>query len=123
MSAALKPTYGELIAMLEAAEGEAKANGGSVSEILISQFHHQYPRIPIGRKGRFYDTVQRIAAPIRSSTRSRQLNGSPLRSYLGRVWMPRIRNTRQGMLHKTMKMSWHYLEFCFPAQEECPSSL
>ena len=81
--------------MLEAAEGESKISGNSVSELLVSYFHRQYPSVPIGRPGRFHDTVQRIAAPTRHS-RGKQLGGSPLCSYLKRVWTPRIRNTQQG---------------------------
>jgi hypothetical protein len=91
-----KPTYGELIHMLEAAEGQSKISGESVSELLASYFHRQYPFIPIGRPSRFHDTVQRIAAPTQRNTMGKQLGGSPLRSYLQRVWMPRIRNTQQG---------------------------
>ena len=92
------PTYGELIQMLESAEGEAKISEESVPELLLSYFHRQYPFIPIGRASRFYDTVQRIAAPTRSSARVKYLDGSPLHSYLKRVWMPRIRNTQQGIV-------------------------
>ena len=91
----LKPTYGDLIQKLEAAEEQSKTSEESVSDLLVSCFHRQYPSIPIGRPSRFHDTVQRIAAPTRQ-TRGRQLGGSPLRSYLRRVWMPRIRNTQQG---------------------------
>ena len=69
------PTYGELIQMLESAEGEAKISEDSVPELLLYYFHRQYP---IGRASRFYDTVQRIAAPTRSSARVKQLDGSPL---------------------------------------------
>ena len=94
----LIPTYGELIQMLESAEGEAKISEESVPELLLSYFHRQYPFIPIGRASRFYDTVQRITAPTRSSARVKQLDGSPLHSYLKRVWMPRIRNTQQGIV-------------------------
>lgn len=94
-----KPTYGELIQMLEGAERQSKISGESVSELLLSHFHHQYPSIPIGRPSRFHDTVQRIAAPTRS-TRGKQLDGSPLCSYLKRVWMPRTRNTQQGIIMK-----------------------
>ena len=91
----LIPTYGELIQMLESAEREAKISEESVPELLLSYFH---PFIPIGRASRFYDTVQRITAPTRSSARVKQLDGSPLHSYLKRVWMPRIRNTQQGIV-------------------------
>lgn len=108
-----KPTYGELIEMLETAEGEAKISRESVSELLLCYFHKRYPHIPIGRASRFYDTVRRIAAPTQS-TRLRKLDGSPLRSYLKRVWMPRIRNTQQGDCYRHKKVSrvgiiWVYL--------------
>ena len=85
------PTYGELIDMMETAENLATTSGDSVAELLCSFFHKNYPHIFIGRASRFYDTVKRIAAPTHSS-RLNQLNGSPLRSYLRRVWAPRIRN-------------------------------
>ena len=94
----LKPTYGELIEMLQSAEREAKKMDKSVSELLALKFHSKYSYISIGRHGRFHDTVQRIAAPTRSSRGVKYLNGSPLRSYLKRVWMPRIRNKEQGTL-------------------------
>lgn len=84
--------------MLDSAEREAEKSDKLVSELLVIKFHHKYSHIPIGRASRFYDTVQRIAAPTRSSRRTGHLNGSPLRSYLKRVWMPRIRNNEQGML-------------------------
>ena len=109
-----KPTYGELIEMLLSAEEEAKINGESISELLLSIFRRRYPHISIGRASRFYDTVRRIAAPTQSSTRLRQLDGSPLRSYLKRVWMPRIRNTQQGnCINKEIEKSRHYLGLLF----------
>lgn len=77
-----KPTYGELIELLDVAEKSANDTGESVSERLCSQFCELYPHIPIGRPGRFCDTVQRLAAPTRSSSRGKPLYGSPLRSYL-----------------------------------------
>ena len=103
-----KPTYGELIQMLESAEGEAKISEESVPELLLSYSHHQYPFIPIGRASRFYDTVQKIAASTRSSARVKQLDGSPLHSYLKRVWMPRIRNTQQGIVKKEKSVSVNF---------------
>ena len=94
--ASQKPTYGELIQLLGDAEKSAKNTGQCVSELLCFHFQKLYPHIPIGRPGRFYDTVQRVAAPTRPSSRN-PLCGSPLRSYLKRSWSPRIRNTKQGI--------------------------
>ena len=95
--ASANPTYGDLINLLEAAETEAKTTGDSVSDLLVAHFHRRYPLVSIGQASRFYDTVRRIAAPTRTSTRPSQLDGSPLRSYLKRIWIPRIRNAKQGL--------------------------
>ena len=78
------PTYGVLIDLLDRND-EAH---------LYSEFKSMYPLIPVGRPKRFYETVQRIAAPTRPSLISGpKLHGSPLRSYRRRLWEPRIRNS------------------------------
>ena len=116
-----KPTYGELIHMLEAAEGQSKISGES--ELLASYFHRQYPFIPIGRPSRFHDTVQRIAAPTQCNTMGKQLGGSPLRSYLKRVWMPRIRNTHQGDNEVKINSLYWVFKFAFCQQVPRPPFL
>ena len=109
--ASANPTYGDLINLLEAAETEAKTTGDSVSDLLVAHFHQRYPLVSIGRASRSYDTVRRIAAPTRTSTRPSQLDGSPLRSYLKRIWIPRIRNGKQGLLcfKKSMGIIWNII--------------
>ena len=81
-----KPSYGELIDLFE----ETKHGG---EEFLCSKFRNLYPEIYIGRPRRFYETVQRIAAPTKASLRGEsKLQGSQLASYRKRSWEPRIRN-------------------------------
>ena len=85
------PTYGELIAFLEAAEREC--GGISTAEILARKVSMKYPDVPIRRPSRFLDTVKRLAAPTKPSPLGPpKLTDSPLRSYLRREWMPRTRN-------------------------------
>ena len=87
------PTYGELIAMLEDAEIEAKCSEMSAPDLLETKFYSKYPHILISRPGRLFDSISRIAAPTRSSAIGpRKLDGSPLQSYLERTWLPRTRN-------------------------------
>ena len=83
-----KPTYGELIDLLEEVEHESPNN----ENLLYSKFKVLYPKIYIGRPRRFYETVTRLAAPTKSSLRKSNLTGSPLTSYRKRIWQPRLRN-------------------------------
>ena len=95
------PTYGELINMLKISEKKAETmcNSG-VAELLTAEFHHKFPQTSISRPSRSLDTVRRLEAPTRpSALGQRKLDGSPLKSYLKRKWIPRIWNThlQQGM--------------------------
>ena len=84
-----KPTYGELIDIFEEAERECPNN----EEVLCSKIKQLYPKIPIGRPRRFYETVSRIVAPTKPSLRGEcKLQGSSLTFYRKRTWEPRIRN-------------------------------
>ena len=89
----VNPTYEELISLLDFSENQAThSKGETVADILAQQFKSRFPHIPISRPGRFLDTVRRLAAPTKSSTIGKTpLNGTPLRSYLQRQWIPRIR--------------------------------
>ena len=85
------PTYGELLFFLEDAEMKCDRTT-TVAELLVTNMRQKYPSIPINRPDRFLDTVRRIAARTKSSTRHPQkLDGSPLCFYLGRKWIPRTR--------------------------------
>lgn len=92
MAANMNPTYGELFSFLEAAELEASQTEVSTARILVRNFHLEYPTVPISRPGRFLDTVKRLAAATRPSAVRPAMAGTPLRSYLQRRWIPRIRN-------------------------------
>ena len=97
MAVCKDPTYGELINLLETAEIERNAET-SVADLLAAKFCEKYRNIPINRPSRFLDTIKRIAAPTRPcAIGQRKLEGSPLRSYLRRRWVPRIRH-KQGKL-------------------------
>ena len=91
--AVAKPSYGELIDMLDAAETEAaKRRSTNASILLLQKFKLNYRHISIGRPERFYDTVCRIAAPTRPSLRGpAKLLGSPLVTYRRRTWVPSTR--------------------------------
>jgi len=92
---------------------------------LVSLFHSPYPHIPIGCASCFNDRVQGIASLTQSFTRMKYLDGSPLHSYLKRVWSPRIRN-KQGTLAvacRKTNLSGHYLDFALPAQDVHPTIL
>ena len=100
------PTYGELIKMLKISERKAETvcNSG-IAELLTAEFQHKFPHIPVSRPSRFLDTVRRLEAPTRpSALGQRKLDGSSLRSYLKRKWIPRNRNThqQQGMYTRIM---------------------
>jgi len=79
------PTYGQLIDILERSSDQ---------DSLLLEVKNEFPLLQnIGRPGRFFNTVQRIAAPTLSSTLgSAKLAGSPLKTYRKRVWEPRTRN-------------------------------
>ena len=84
-----KPTYGELIDLLE----EVDVENPNDENLLYSKFKALYPNIYVGRPRRFYETVSRLAAPTKNSLRGNaSLTGSPLGSYRKRVWQPRLRN-------------------------------
>ena len=90
-----RPTYGELIDLLEKSEKEAPSD----YEALCSKFQQLYPHIRIARPKRFYDTVSRITAPTKPSSKGdSKLCGSPLATYRKREWIPRVRNTT-GMVY------------------------
>lgn len=90
VTASRKPTYGELIDLLESSEKEAPSDYA----VLCAKFQEMYPHIRIARPQRFYDTVSRIAAPTKPSSRGEgKLYGSPLATYRRREWVPRVRNT------------------------------
>ncbi len=92
------PTYGKLIDLLEEVEVNSSYIEISTAEVLASRFCSEYPHLTISRPGRFYDTVQRIAAPTRpSSVGEEKLKGSPLSLYMKRVWKPRTRNIIRSM--------------------------
>ena len=92
MAASKFPTFGELIAFLEAAESESNAEA-SIAEIITLKVRTKYPEIPILRPSRFLDCMERLAAPTKpSSIGPPKLTHSPLRSYLRREWIPRTRN-------------------------------
>ena len=81
-----KPTYGELIDLLEQSES---------AEDLYLKFKRLHPDITIGRH--FYDTVCRIAAPTKPALTGKcGLTEVQLVSYRNKIWQPRIRN-KPGM--------------------------
>ena len=90
-----KPSYGELIDMLSAAESEAvKSRNTHTSTLLLEKFKQSYKHVSISRPERFYDTVCRIAAPTKPSLNgTAKLLGSPLVTYRRRTWVPK--NTRE----------------------------
>ena len=92
------PTYQQLIGMLSKAEREAGGGAPSVAELLSCKFCHRFPHIPIGRPGRFLETV-RIVGPIRRE----RLKGTARRSYLKRHCMHGLRE--QETLHLLVSMS------------------
>lgn len=85
-----KPSYGELIDMLDAAQLEATTiKDKHPSTLLLQNLRQKYKYLSTGRPERFYDTVCRIAAPTRPSLRGEaKLVGSPLATYRRRAWVP-----------------------------------
>ena len=63
------PTYQELIELLSEAERKTADPHSKLSpaEVLTTSFSQRYPHIPIGRPGRFLETVQRISSPLKHS--------------------------------------------------------
>lgn len=119
-----KPTYGELIDLL-ASSIDAKD--------LRYKFQSQYPHVIVGR--RFFDTVQRIAAPTKLSVLGKQsLTGSQLSAYRKRIWEPRIRKNK-GMMytlfHHAAQCWWistddsyiYFVLICIHQSSACDDSL
>ena len=84
-------TYGQIIDLFEECD---RASPGDAM-YLATAFTKAAPVLNVGRPGRFYDSIVRIVAPTRPALRNEKaaLQGTPLRSYRNRVWMPRIRNS------------------------------
>jgi len=84
-------TYGQIIDLFE--ECDRTFPGDAI--YLATAFKKAAPVLNIGRPGRFYDSIVRIVAPTHPALRNEKavLQGTPLRSYRNRVWMPRIRNS------------------------------
>ena len=95
----VKPSYGELIDMLNVAESEAVKHRNTHASILLHEnFKQKYKHVSIGRPERFYDTVSRIAAPTRPSLKgTAKLQGSPLGTYRRRTWVPKITREKTGI--------------------------
>ncbi len=55
----VKPTYKELLELLEQAEAHVGTQL-STAELLTAKFSELYPNIKVGRPGRFLETVGRI---------------------------------------------------------------
>jgi len=98
ITAVAKPSYGELIDMLNAAEREAaRSINTHASILLLEKFRQIYKHVSIGRPERFYDTVCRIAAPTRPSLRgTAKLLGSPLETYRRRTWVSKNTRKKEG---------------------------
>ena len=87
-----KPTYGEMIDLLTEVEQQDSEN---IVNTLFDKFIKLYPNVMIGRPGRFYDSVKRIAAPTRPSlVGPSKLSGSPLASYRKRIWVPKVQQAQ-----------------------------
>ena len=66
-------------------------------KILVSRFQELYPTIEICRPHCFFQTVQRLVAPVRPSLHGTPaLTGTELEIYLEHVWEPRIQHPRKG---------------------------
>ena len=57
------PKYGDLLILLD----EAEQNSDNTAHSLAQSFANLYPHIPVTREEKFLKTVQRLAAPTRSS--------------------------------------------------------
>ena len=91
-----KPSYGELIDILNAAESEAaKSRNTHTSTLLLEKFKQSYKHVSISQPECFYDTVCRIAAPTKPSLKgTAKLLGSPLVTYRRRTWVPKIQEKK-----------------------------
>jgi hypothetical protein len=88
-------SYGVLIDILEEVEKECP-DSRDIAHQLSSKIQLLNPDIVIGRESRFYETVKRIAAPMRPSIRGdSKLKGSLAQRYRDKVWIPRVRNNPQ----------------------------
>ena len=96
--ATTKPSYGELIDMLDAAQLEAATSKNKhISMLLLQNLRQKYKHLSVGWPECFYDTVCRIAAPTRPSVRGEaKLVGSPLATYRKRAWVPN-KGKKQGI--------------------------
>ena len=105
-AASNQPTYGDLIDLFEEVEAESYND----EHLLCSKFQRLYPSISIGRPRRFFETVERIMAPVRPSTRGdAALKGSPLSTYRNRVWMSRVRySTLRGIIESMHSFIYAY---------------
>ena len=84
-------TYGEIVKILEDVEILVKC----LLLIFSVKFSQKYPHIVTSRPSCLFDSINRIAAPTRpSAVGPSKLNGSPLRTYLKRTWVPRTRNVQ-----------------------------
>lgn len=98
------PTYGDLIDLLD--------ESGNDVPSLTSKVRERFPEVSVGRAGRFYETVQRIAAPTKPSILGEaKLNGSPLATYRSRIWKPRIRTINESATAPGM-----YYVLCYTMQ-------
>ena len=86
-----EPTYGALIDLFELVGREHSSD----EHVLCALFKDKYSHIEIGRPRRFYETVERICAPLKTSIKP-PLTGTELEDYRRRVWRPRIRNPAKG---------------------------
>ena len=96
--ATTKPSYGEPIDMLDAAQLEAATSKNKhISMLLLQNLRQKYKHLSVGRPEHFYDTVCRIAAPTRPSVCGEaKLVGSPLAIYRKRAWVPN-KGKKQGI--------------------------
>lgn len=89
------PTYGGLIDLYLIVEREDFND----ETVLCAKFKELYPHICIGRPRRFFETVQRIVAPVRpSSLGTVSITDSASVTYRKRKWLPHSRNTPKGKL-------------------------
>lgn len=88
-------TYGVLTDILEEVEKECP-DSRDIAHQLLSKIQLLNPDIAIGRESHFYETVKRIAAPMRPSIRGdSKLKGSLAQRYRDKVWIPRVQNNPQ----------------------------
>ena len=74
---------------------EAEQQSDDIAHSLALKFANLYPHIPIAMEDTFLKTVQRLAAPTRSSAFGpSKLQGLALQQYKRRRWRPRIHHTK-----------------------------